>query len=151
MQVAIKRVRHDDNDFLCLVKTLSEMLAELNGEKNSYYAPLNVESSLAVALVAYVNDEAAGCGGSRPMDQETIEIKRMFVSPAQRGVGIGRAILAELESIGKQDGYEKARLETSKRLTIANRLYEKSGYAVIPNYGPYVGLDDSVCMEKLLS
>ncbi len=151
MQVTIKRVRPDNGDFLSLVRPLTEMLAELNGEKNSYYAPLNAESSLVVALVAYVDDQPVGCGGSRPIDDGTIEIKRMYVLPTQRGVGVGKAILAALESIGAQDGYAKAKLETSRRLTNANRLYEESGYAVISNYGPYVGLDDSVCMEKILT
>ena len=151
VHVTIKRVRTDDDDFVCLINALSEMLAELNGEKNDYYAPLNTASSLAVALVAYVESVPVGCGGFRIMDDGAIEIKRMFVLSEQRGVGIGKALLSEIESIGREHGHSRIVLETSKRLPAATGLYQISGYTVIPNYGPYIGLDDSICMEKILA
>ena len=150
MVLCLRRVPVDDPDFLSLVKSLSEMLSELNGEMDSYYSSFNTASSLTKAVVAYLDDDAVGCGGLRATHDGAVEIKRMFVSPNARGTGIGRMILQELENMAQEDGYERAVLETSKRLTNANHLYARSGYSVIPNYGPYVGLEDSVCMEKAL-
>jgi len=151
MQVSVTSVQCDDEEFLSLVKQLTEMLVELNGEKNAYYAPLNDPSSLTAAVVVYVDGKAAGCGGFRPVDVNTIEIKRMFVLPEYRGMGLGRSILAKIIDDATQAGYAKAILETSKRLTAANQLYERSGFTVIPNYGPYIGMEDSICMSMLLS
>jgi len=74
----------------------------------------------------------------------------MFVDPEARGQGIAAAILADLEAWATELGYQTAILETSKRLEPAVRLYLRSGYEVIPNYEPYVGIDDSVCMGKEL-
>ena len=59
-------------------------------------------------------------------------------------------ILNELETWAKELGYEKTVLETVKRQTEAVALYNKSGYKVIPNYGQYIGVDNSICFEKIL-
>jgi len=74
----------------------------------------------------------------------------MFVLPDIRGKGVAQSILAELESWAAELGYLTAVLETSKRLEPAVNLYKKSGYAFIPNYGAYVDVEDSVCMQKSL-
>lgn len=60
------------------------------------------------------------------------------------------AILKELEIWTKELGYEKTILETGKRQTEAVALYEKCGYKVIPNYGQYSGVENSICFEKQL-
>jgi putative acetyltransferase len=148
--IRVRRTTSDDPEFLTLERALTEFLAELNGEKNSYYAQHNKAASLSNAVVAYADEQRVGCGGFRPVEDGGVEIKRMFVSPEVRSGGIGGAILRELEEWARELGYSRSMLETSKRLGSAVRLYEKSGYSVIPNYGPYVGVGDSVCMEREL-
>ncbi len=125
-------------------------MAKINGEKDAFYSQFNQSNTIPNVVVAYVEGRPVGCGAHRPVDDHASEIKRMYVDPELRGSGIGKAILAELESWVSEQGFAKAVLETSKRLDTAVGLYAKAGYQVIPNYGPYVDAPDSVCMEKLL-
>ena len=151
MDVQIKRVDGNNPDLQNLAAALSAQLAELNGEKNDFYAQFNKAASLPHAVVAYKDDKPVGCGGFRPFEDAVVEIKRMFVTPDCRGMGVGRLVLSELEAWAAQLDYRGAVLETSKRLTAANKLYLSAGYELIPNYDPYVGIEDSVCMRKSLS
>ena len=82
------------------------------------------------------------------MEDGAIEIKRMFVLPRHRGQGVGGSVLAQLEAWAAELGHSTIRLETSKRLSSAVGLYGRAGYEVVPNYGDYARVDDSVCMEK---
>ena len=77
-----------------------------------------------------------------------MEVKRMFVSPEGRNKGIGTLILSELESWASELSYTKCILETGKKQPEAIRLYDKNGYTLIPNYGQYAGIANSVCFEK---
>ena len=79
-----------------------------------------------------------------------MEIKRMYTSPGSRGTGIATKILTELEVWATELSYERCVLETGKRQPEAIRLYTKSGYQQIPNYGQYVGIENSICFEKEL-
>lgn len=148
--VQILRTDSSNPDFAALQRRLDEFLAVLNGDQDAFYAQHNKTNALPTVVVAYGEAGPVGIGAFRPIDDEAVEIKRMFVDPASRGTGAGEAILAELESWAKEAGYAKAVLETSKRLEPAIRLYTRTGYAVIPNYGPYVHVEDSVCMAKTM-
>jgi GNAT superfamily N-acetyltransferase len=72
----------------------------------------------------------------------------MFVRPEYRGKGIAGSILKELETWAGELGFEKVILETGKAQPEAIGLYTKSGYAIIPNYGQYEQVENSVCMTK---
>ena len=61
-----------------------------------------------------------------------------------------RAVMAELEAWAKEEGYAFAVLETGVLQPEALLLYEAAGYARIPNYEPYIGVDESVCFQKTL-
>ena len=78
------------------------------------------------------------------------EVKRMYTSIEGRGKGMATKVLMELEIWAKQLGYEKCILETGKRQPDAIKLYMKNGYQLIPNYGQYSGIENSVCFEKKL-
>jgi putative acetyltransferase len=149
--VQIRAASSEDPDFVKLVGMLDHYLAQINGEEHGFYSQHNKSDSLTSAVVAYWDDEPVGCGGTRRIDDEAVEVKRMFVRPDVRRTGAARAILVALERGADESGYRIARLETSKRMVPAVNLYASSGYSVIPNYGPYVGVEDSVCMEKSLA
>ncbi|WP_317172264.1 GNAT family N-acetyltransferase [Hymenobacter sp. BRD67] len=91
-----------------------------------------------------------GCGAIKVFDEEAMEVKRMFVQPAHRGQGVAWAVLTELERWTRALGYVACVLETGKKQPEAIRLYQKCGYALTPNYGQYVGVDNSVCMRKMV-
>jgi len=72
------------------------------------------------------------------------------VLPDQRSKGIASIVLGELEAWGRALGYTCAMLETGKRQADAIALYSKNGYHIIPNFGQYVGIENSVCFKKQL-
>ncbi|MBI3234928.1 MAG: GNAT family N-acetyltransferase, partial [Bacteroidetes bacterium] len=101
-------------------------------------------------VLAYINDIPVGCGAIKQYDEQTMEVKRTFVSPEYRKQGIASTVLLELEHWSKELGYNKCILETGKKQLEAIQLYHKNDYQVIPNYGQYIGVESSVCFEKLI-
>jgi GNAT superfamily N-acetyltransferase len=96
--------------------------------------PQEFEAPQGAFLIAYLGDEAVGCGGFKRFDAQTAEIKRMFVSPEARGRGLGRRILEQLEAGARAAGYVTIRLDTGDRLPAAIDLYRSAGYREIPDY-----------------
>jgi GNAT superfamily N-acetyltransferase len=78
-------------------------------------------------------------GGVKRLDDRTCEIKRMYVVPDARGRGVGRELLAALESLARDLGYAIARLDTGANQPGARRMYERAGYVAVPDYNgnPY--------------
>ena len=102
-------------------------------------------------MIASNQDKPVGCGCFKATGQaDTVELKRMYVQPASRRLGIAQQLLAELEQWTREKGYAKTRLQTAIKQPEAIALYRKCGYQHINAYGPYVGDEDSVCMEKQL-
>lgn len=87
-----------------------------------------------ILLLARVEGTPAGIGGVRYLDTEFAEVKSMFVSPAFRGAGLARRLLAELEEIARDRGCRAIRLDTSAYLTPAVALYRAAGYREVPAY-----------------
>jgi putative acetyltransferase len=93
---------------------------------------------------------AVGCGGVARFDAARGEVKRMYVVPEARGLGLGRRLLEELEAQARALGYTSVVLETGDRQPEALGLYESSGYERIPCYPPYDTRELSLCFEKRL-
>jgi putative acetyltransferase len=144
----LKRTDSDDPDFRRLVAQLDEYLAEIDGDEHAYYAQFNGLEKISNVVVMYDGDEPLGCGAFKPYSDTVAEIKRMFVRPDHRGKHIGRSILSDLESWAGESGFTECILETGHRQAAAVRLYQNCGYAVIPNYDQYAGVESSVCMKK---
>ncbi|AQZ69827.1 unnamed protein product [[Actinomadura] parvosata subsp. kistnae] len=89
-------------------------------------------------LVATLHAEPVGCVALK-LHRETAEIKRMWVDPSARGLGLGRRLLAEAESRAAGEGVRTLRLETNRALTEAVALYRSSGYTEVPAFNdePY--------------
>lgn len=148
----IQLIRTDSShpDFQALVRLLDQDLGERDGDEHAYYAQFNKIDHLQHVVVAYVNEEAVGCGAFKPYADNLVEIKRMFVQPALRGQRIAQQVLTELEAWATELNVSGFVLETGKRQPEAIRLYQRCGYEVIPNYGQYAGVENSVCMQKLI-
>ena len=86
--------------------------------------------------MVYRTPSPAGCGGYRWFDRaaHTVEIKRIYVVPASRGCGTGRALLAWLEHHAVQAGAQQAILETGVRNTAALSLFISAGYQPVDGY-----------------
>ncbi|MEP7169870.1 MAG: GNAT family N-acetyltransferase [Bacteroidota bacterium] len=146
----IKRTTSADADFHSLVKLLDSDLETRDGSEHSFYAQFNKIDTIKNAVVYYQNGTAIGCGAFKEYDKTTVEIKRMFVSPDLRGKGIGLKILNELEQWAAGLNYTAGILETGKKQPEAIALYKKAGYTIIPNFGQYATIENSVCMKKFL-
>ena len=101
----------------------------------------NAELTLpaGLLLMATLHTEPVGCGGLKLHGAEPAEIKRMWVSPEARGLGLGRRLLTELEREAIAHGAPAVRLETNRDLTEAIALYRAAGYREVPafNTEPY--------------
>ena len=85
-------------------------------------------------LIAYLHSEAVGCGAVKHHPGEPSEIKRMWISPSVRGLGLGRRLLAELEALAAESGARATRLETNRALLEAISLYGSAGYREVPAF-----------------
>jgi GNAT superfamily N-acetyltransferase len=148
--INVIRTDSENQDFIELIKYLDADLAKRDGNDHSFYAQFNKVDKIKYAIVAYKNGKPVGCGAIKEFTPNAMEIKRMYTSPGSRGTGIATKILTELEVWATELSYERCVLETGKRQPEAIRLYTKSGYQQIPNYGQYVGIENSICFEKEL-
>ena len=99
-------------------------------------------------IVAYDGNIPVGCASFKRYDEECAEVKRVFVKQAYRGRGISKKLMELLEKAAREQGYRYLILESGEPLVAAMALYRKTGYKVIPNYGQYENMEDSVCMKK---
>jgi ribosomal protein S18 acetylase RimI-like enzyme len=99
-------------------------------------------------FVTRQDDIPAGCGGIQFFGSEYGEIKRMFVRPQFRGLGLARLMLDHLETYAREHNIHVLRLETGIHQTAAIRLYEKAGFQEIRPFGEYVEDPLSRFLEK---
>lgn len=148
--ITLKRTDSTNVDFINLIKNLDAFLKIKDGDDHTFYNQFNNINKLKHVVIAYHNNIPIGCGAIKKFNSETLEIKRMFVSPKGRGKGTGTKILIALESWAIELKYKKCILETGKVLTEAVSLYKKNEYQIIQNYGQYKNIKNSICFEKHL-
>jgi GNAT superfamily N-acetyltransferase len=102
-----------------------------------------------VWLVAYRDGSPVGCGGLQRLDEETGEVRRIFLDAAARGQGIGRALLDQLEAHAWRLGYQRVRLTTGDEQPEALGLFTSAGFTEIPPFTN--GVFTRHWMEKQLS
>ena len=146
--IRIVKATSENLDFVNLIRALDESLWERYPELKSDYWGNNILELNPNVVILYIEDKAVGCGCFKKYDTNTIEIKRMFVSPEARGMGLAQTILQELERWAHDLGYSFSVLETLYKQKEAIALYQKTGYTIVDNYEPYVGLENSICMRK---
>ena len=111
--------------------------------------PTEVTDGRGAFLIVYRDGIPVGCGAMRLLDAETAELKRMYTSPAVRGRGLGRRLVAALEAEARALGARRLVLETGVRQAAALALYRGTGFHPIPFYGEYcLSPETSVCLGK---
>ena len=144
----VRPVECDSPDFAVLVSALYEELeARYPGLSEDGGLPAQ---DLLVAVVAYSGDTPVGCGALRELEPGVGEIKRMFVLPEARRLGLARQMLEMLEARGRALGYSTVRLGSGVHQPEAVSLYESHGYRRTPLFGEYEGGTLCVCYEKSL-
>lgn len=87
-----------------------------------------------VLFVAYVEGEVAGCAGLRALQDDAGEMKRLYVRPAFRQVGVGRALVDAIVDAAREAGFHTLRLDTLPSMTSAQALYRRLGFVETPPY-----------------
>lgn len=145
-----KRTTRDNSHFLKLVTLLDAELAVTDGDDHDFYDQYNKLDTIHSVVLLYEDENPVSCGAIKAYDPQTAEVKRMYTVAESRGKGYAGKILLELEMWAAELGYKRCILETGVNQPEAIRLYHKSGYNRIPNYGQYAGVENSYCFEKLL-
>lgn len=145
----ILRTNSENNDFINLVKKLDAYLKITDGNEHDFYNQFNNIDVLKNVVVLYVDEIPVGCGAIKKFDEDSVEVKRMFVSSDFRNQGFAQKVLQELEIWAKELGYKSCVLETGKRQIEAVKFYHKCGYKVIENYGQYTAMENSICFQKI--
>lgn len=149
-QINIEKTDSKNPDFISLVKELDEELAITDGEDHAFYDQFNKLDNIKHVIILYQEKKPVGCGALKKYNDGFAEIKRMYVKRECRGKGYASLILIELEEWAKELSFKKCILETGINQAEAIRLYKRSGYSLIPNYGQYEGVEKSLCFEKVL-
>ncbi|WP_080754911.1 GNAT family N-acetyltransferase [Clavibacter michiganensis] len=147
LTVAPESPRQDD--VLPLLRQADEFALALYPAEN--YHALDVaalERPGVTFLVAREDGRALGTAAVVDGGDGSAELKRVFVTDAARGLGVGRALLVAVEERARSLGAHLMRLETGLPQTAAIALYERGGYRHVPRFGPYAADPTSVCMER---
>ena len=135
------------SDAAKLIQELSEELKRITGSSGRSSFQLNdMENQRAAFFIAYIDDEAVGCGAIQEYTSDIAEIKRMY--SRKSGSGIGKAIIVALENEAKRLKYNSIILETRKMNRTAVSFYMNNKYKVCDNYGKYIRRNEAICFIK---
>ena len=149
--ITIVEERPDTADATQLIAELESVLAPLYPVESRHGFSIDklIREGVAFFVTRY-DGTPAGCGGIKLYDSEYGEVKRMYVKPEFRGVGLGKRMLEHLAAYTTQHGISILRLETGIHQTEAIGLYERFGFQRIPPFGDYFDDPVSLCYEKRL-
>ena len=153
MATIISRERPDSADARELIAELEAVLSPLyvTESRHGYSVEKLIRENVAFFVIRH-DDEPAGCGGIQFFGDAYGELKRMYVRPKFRGMGLAKLMLQHLESFAREKNVLLLRLETGVHQYEAIALYEKCGFVPIPPFGEYVNsAATSLCYEKNLS
>ncbi|GAA3055285.1 GNAT family N-acetyltransferase [Actinokineospora globicatena] len=150
MRIEVRDYAHPD-----VVKLVAEVQQEYvvryGGFDETPVDPTEFTHPSGLFLIGYLDDVPVASGGWRVHDPETVEMKRLYVTPAARGRGLARAMLAELERVAIAGGYRKLILETGLKQPEAVELYLSSGYDTIEPFGFYADAPLARHLGKILT
>lgn len=134
-----------------LIEPTDGYLAQLHPTGNIQPVSLAaLQRAKVTFLTARVDGAPVACGAC--IDEGAyVEVKRMYVLPACRGLGLGKQLLEAMEAQIRSDGGRVIRLEAGTAQAEALELYERAGYLRCPPFGEHHANPRSVCMEKLLA
>lgn len=152
MDIIIAKERPDTPDAMQLIEELEGELVPLYPDESRH--GYNIEKLLKQNVAFFVTRKdgvAAGCGGIQLFDREYGELKRMYVRPAYRGLGLARLMLENLAGHARENGVHLLRLETGIHQHHAIALYEAWGFRKIPAFGEYRQDPLSLFYERSIS
>ena len=151
MPATITQERPNNADATTLIEELESLLAP-NYPRESRHG-LGVEQLIAEAVAFFlirVGEAPAGCGGIKLFGDDYGELKRMYVRPQFRGLGLGKLMIDHLAAYACERGIALLRLETGIYQREAIGLYERMGFQRVPPFGAYRADPLSIFYEKRL-
>lgn len=141
------------DDVRALVKQLNEFTFELTPAEYRHH--MTVEQMAQPDTTLFVARDASGAtlgmGALRRHENRVGEVKRMFVKPEARGLGVGGAILARIEDLARQEGFAQLVLETGSNFDAARRVYERGAFKTCAGVLDYPPSAWTAFYEKTLS
>lgn len=137
MEVTIEPLPPDSADGSALIGELEAELEPLypRASRHGYSVERLIEQRVALFVIR-CDGEAAGCGGVQFID-DYAEIKRMYLRPQRRGIGLAEQLLRHLAEVATEGGARSLRLETGVYQRAAIRLYEHWGFSECGPFGAY--------------
>jgi GNAT superfamily N-acetyltransferase len=150
MEHELLKTDSQNADFIKLIKLLDYDLEARYGEIQKQYKKHNMIDYINDVVLIYKDKIPVACGAFKEHDSVSVELKRIFVIKERRQKGLAKLIISQLEELARNKGYKYALLETGIKQHEAINLYKKYEYSIIPNYEPYIGNINSICMKKVL-
>ena len=147
----LRFVEPTSTDYAMLANKLDEYYFSLVGDVHLRYADANRPQNMACILVAYEQNTPVGCGCWKKADENTAEVKRIYVLPEYRRQGVASAIIGMLEDNIRAAGYRQILLETARTTGDSQALYLSLGYREIDYYGSPAGAENCRCFLKEIS
>ena len=150
--IEITAVTTPDDDILEMIERLDASMKDMYPPESTHLIPPEELSAGANRFFAVkVDGKLMGCGGIRVVGRDYAEIKRIFIDPSSRGLGLAKALLSRLESESRSLGILEMKLETGISQPEAIGLFERCGYTQCPAFGDYPTNDPySYFMRKTL-
>ncbi|MGN0975704.1 MAG: GNAT family N-acetyltransferase [Gemmiger sp.] len=147
--VLVRSVPPDCADARRLTGELNAVLTALTGASGAAgFAEADAAGPHSAFVIAYAGGKALGCGALRPLDGDTGELKRIYARPNR--LGVGRAVLAALETEARALHYARLVLETRRVNRHAVEFYRKNGWTECPGYGVYAARPEAICFCKTM-
>jgi putative acetyltransferase len=144
--------RPDSADAVALIAELEAHLEPLYPRKSRHgYSVDQLLAQQVAFFVARWEGSPAACGGIQLFDTDYGELKRMYVRPQFRGLGLGKQLIGHLAGYAREHGVRLLRLETGIHQREAISLYERVGFVSIPPFGAYREDPLSIFYEKLIA
>ncbi|WP_207426174.1 GNAT family N-acetyltransferase [Pedobacter sp. SYSU D00535] len=146
--IEFERTHGRDLKFVNIIKELDQNLFAMYNH-NSYKFDVDIKvDHIDTVVLASIKNITIGGGCFKALDANTAEVKRLFVNPYFRGLGVASGILDEIEAWAKELNFGRLMLETGELQEQAIKLFERHGFLVTDSFGPYIGVAGSVCMAK---
>ncbi len=151
MPTLITEERPDTDDAQQLIAELEAVLSQGYAAefRHGYSVDKLIQQGVNFFVIRY-EGQPAGCGGLQLYGQEYAELKRMFVRPQYRGLGLAKRLLTHMTQYARERGVTVLRLETGVYQTEAISLYERDGFRRTEPFGDYVATPMNLFFERRL-
>ena len=146
--MTIQFVGPASGDFRALAAQLDAYYVTLVGEIQNRYAEPNRPENMDALVVVYREGKAIACGAWKRREEQTAEIKRIYVLPEYRRQGVASALIQTLEDHAAYCGCTKWILETARDTQDSHKLYLSLGYREMDYYGSPAGAENCRCFYK---